>query len=341
MKKKSLLTGDRPTGPLHIGHYAGSLKNRIAMQKDYETYIMLADSQAITDNFDNIEKVRRNVYEVVADYLAVGIDPGKASIFLQSAISALPEITQYLLNLVSINRIGHNPTVKAECKQKEYGESVPAGFYLYPIYQVADIIAFDADVVPVGRDQAPMLELAREVVRKFNIQYKSDVFVEPLPIFPKFENNVPGLDGQKMSKSLGNAIYLKDSRDEIVKKVKKMKSDPSRKSISDPGNPEHAVAFSYLDIFDPDTEEVLKLKQQYRAGGLGDNVVKERTLELIDAVIAPIRERRALIFAEPTLIESVIKEGTMKAKDKAEQTLKRCKDAMGLSYDFLYTIKKF
>ncbi len=335
MKKKSLLTGDRPTGPLHIGHYAGTLKNRVMMQGEYETYIMLADAQAITDNFDNIEMVKKNVYEVVADYLAVGIDPSEVSIFLQSAICALPEITQYLLNLVSINRIGHNPTVKAECKQKEYGESVPAGFYLYPIYQVADIIAFDADVVPVGRDQAPMLELAREVVRKFNMQYKSEIFVEPLAVFPAFDINVPGIDGNKMSKSLGNAIYLKDTRDEIIKKVKKMKSDPSRMSISDPGDPGKAVAFSYLDIFDPDREEVLKLKQQYRAGGLGDNVVKERTLELLDGIISPIREKRALIFSEPKLIESVIAEGTFKAQEKAQTTLKRCKDAMGLTYSFL------
>ena len=336
MKKKSLLTGDRPTGPLHIGHYAGSLKNRVAMQSSHETYIMVADAQALTDNFDYVEKVTQNVYEVVADYLAVGIDPEEASIFLQSAISPLPEITQYLLNLVSINRIGHNPTVKAETKQKGYEESVPAGFYLYPIYQVADIIAFDAELVPVGRDQAPMLELAKDVVRKFNGQYKEEIFIEPSPLYPKFEINVPGIDGNKMSKSLGNAIYLKDSREEIRKKVKKMKSDPSRLSIDSPGDPDQSIAFSYLDLFDPDSEEVLKLKQHYRKGGLSDSAVKERTFELLDEIIAPIRERREWIFKNRTLIEAVIKEGTEKAQEKAQATLKRCKKAMGLNYPFLH-----
>ena len=187
MKKKTLLTGDRPTGPLHIGHYVGSLKNRIKMQSEYETFIMIADSQAITDNFDNIDKVRENVLQVVADYLACGIDPAHATIFIQSMIPQLPEITQYLMNVVSINRIGHNPTVKTEMKQKGYDESVPAGFYLYPIYQASDIIAFDADAVPVGLDQAPMLELTRDVVRKFNDQYKSDVFSMPEAVYAKIE----------------------------------------------------------------------------------------------------------------------------------------------------------
>ena len=335
MKKKILLTGDRPTGPLHIGHYAGSIENRLEMQKAYETYIMVADAQAITDNYDNVAKIRENVNEVVLDYLACGIDPAQANIFIQSMIPELSELTQYLLNLVSINRIGHNPTVKAECRQKGYDESVPAGFYLYPIFQVADIIAFDADVVPVGRDQAPMLELARDVVGKFNTQYESDVFVEPEALFPEMVINLPGLDGNKMSKSLGNAIYLKDTRDQIAKKIKKMKSDASRKSINDPGDPDKAVAFSYLDIFDTNKENVVKLKEQYRQGGLGDGVIKECTLEVLDAFIAPVRKRREELAKDTSLVEKVLIAGTAAAREKSCSTLTRCKKAMGLHYDFL------
>ena len=340
MKKKILLTGDRPTGPLHIGHYAGSLKNRLKMQSEFETYLMVADSQAITDNYDNIDKVRDNVFEVVADYLAVGIDPLQVNIFVQSMISELPELTQYVLNLVSINRIGHNPTVKAECRQKGFEESVPAGFYLYPIFQVADIIAFDADAVPVGRDQAPMLELARDVVGKFNAQYGGKVFVEPEAVFPPMTVNLPGIDGNKMSKSLGNAIYLKDTRAEISKKIKKMKSDPSRTSINDPGDPSKAVAFSYLDVFDPDVEGVEKLKHQYKQGGLGDGIVKERTLEVLDSFIAPIREKREEIVADKALIEKVLADGTKVAKERAGETLARCKKAMGLHYNFLELVNR-
>jgi len=335
MKKKNLLTGDRPTGPLHIGHYVGSLANRIKMQHEYETFIMVADTQAITDNYDNIAKVKENVYDVVADYIACGIDPKEAHIFIQSMVPQLAEITQYLLNVISINRIGHNPTVKAEIKQKGYGDSVPAGFYLYPIFQTSDIVAFDADVVPVGLDQAPMLELCRDVVRKFNTMYNSEVFVEPEAVFAKIEKNLPGVDGNKMSKSLGNAIYLKDTRDEIAKKVKKMKSDPNRKSIDDPGNPDEAVAFSYLDQFDEDKEGVEDLKAQYRAGGIGDKVIKERTLEILDTFIAPIRERRAELMEDKSYLEKVLREGTEIAYERAQATLKRQKQAMGLHYEFL------
>ncbi|MCH9812244.1 tryptophan--tRNA ligase [bacterium] len=335
MKKKILLTGDRPTGALHIGHYAGSLLNRLKMQSEFETFLMVADAQAITDNYDNIDKVRENIFEVVADYLAVGIDPSQVNIFIQSMIPELPELTQYLLNLVSINRIGHNPTVKAECRQKGFEESVPAGFYLYPIFQVADIIAFDADVVPVGRDQAPMLELTRDVVGKFNTQYQSNVLVEPEAVFPDMTINLPGIDGNKMSKSLGNAIYLKDTRAEISKKIKKMKSDSSRTSINDPGDPAKAIAFSYLDIFDPDVEGVEKLKHQYKQGGLGDGIVKERTLEVLDNFIAPIREKREAIISDKAMIEKVLSEGTKAAREKAGQTLARCKKAMGINYEFL------
>ena len=340
MKKKILLTGDRPTGPLHIGHYIGSIKKRIELQYDYETFIMIADSQAITDNFDNIQIVKENIYEVVADYLACGIDPSKSNIFIQSMIPQLPEITQYLLNLVSINRIGHNPTVKAECRQKGFTESVPAGFYLYPIFQAADIIAFDADVVPVGKDQAPMLELTRDLVAKFNMQYGQEVLISPSPIFPSSGVNLPGIDGNKMSKSLGNAIYLKDSREEIARKVKKMKSDPSRTSIDTPGDPTKALAFSYLDIFDQDKEGVAGLKQDYCKGGLGDGVVKERAIEVLDAFISPIREKRIEFIQNRELLENFLREGTKTAKEKAAATLNRCKDAMGINYNFFNLTKK-
>lgn len=339
MKKKTLLSGDRPTGPMHIGHYVGSLKNRVAMQSEYESFIMIADAQAITDNYDNIDMVRQNVMEVICDYIACGIDPKQATIFIQSMIPQLPEMTQYLLNVVSINRIGHNPTVKTEIRQKGFEESVPAGFYLYPIFQTSDIIAFDADAVPVGLDQAPMLELARDVVSKFNATYNKDVFVMPEPVYAKIEKNLPGLDGNKMSKSLGNAIYLKDTRDEIVKKVKKMKSDQNRKSISDPGDPDEAVAFSYLDQFDEDQAEVESLKNQYRQGGIGDKVIKERTLEVLDAFLAPIRERRLELSEDKVYLEKVLREGTEVAIERAAQTLKRQKEAMGLLYDFLETAK--
>lgn len=340
MDKKILLTGDRPTGPLHIGHYVGSIKNRVSLQNTYESYIMIADAQALTDNFNNIDAVKENIYEVIADYLACGIDPEKSNIFIQSMIPQLPEITQYLLNLVSINRIGHNPTVKSECKLKGFTESVPAGFYLYPIFQAADIITFDAHVVPVGRDQAPMLELTRDVVAKFNKMYREEVFISPKPIFPEMEINLPGVDGKKMSKSLNNAIYLKDSKDQIAKKVKKMKSDSSRTSINDPGDPSKALAFSYLEIFDQDKESVEGLKQDYAKGGLGDGVIKERAIDVLDAFISPIRERRAEYIQNRELLENILRVGTEKALEKAEATLKRCKDAMGINYKFCSLTKR-
>jgi tryptophanyl-tRNA synthetase len=334
MTKKILLTGDRPTGPLHIGHYIGSLKNRALLQQHFESYIMVADAQAITDNYDNINLIKENIYEVVADYLSVGIDPSFCNIFIQSRIGELSELTQYFLNLVSINKIGHNPTVKAECRQKGFNESVPAGFYLYPVYQAADILAFDANVVPVGRDQAPMLELTREIASKFNAGYGKNILVLPEPIFPEIEINLPGIDGNKMSKSLGNAIYLKDTKDEIAKKVKKMKSDPSKLTVDTPGDPEKALAFTYLDLFDKDKDGLSSLKIAYQKGGIGDGAVKERVIEVLNAFITPIREKRAHIIANKALIEKVLRDGEKKALEKASITLKRCKKAMGIDYPF-------
>lgn len=333
--RKVLLTGDRPTGPLHIGHYVGSLKKRVELQKECETYIMVADTQAITDNFDNIDKVRNNIFEVVCDYLAVGIDPELSHIFIQSYIPELPELTQYYLNLVTIQRIGHNPTVKTEMKQRGFSEGVPAGFYLYPIFQVADITAFGAHCVPVGKDQTPMLELTRDVVRKFNELYKKDVLVTPEGIYPELGKNLPGIDNQKMSKSLNNAIYLSDENDAILKKVKKMKSDPNRMSLEDGGDPDKAVAFTYLDLFHPDQAKVEELKDHYRKGGLPDKVVKEETADLLISLIEPIRERRKQFHQNPDGVYEIIAKGTEKAREKASKTLTSVRDAMGINYNFM------
>lgn len=336
--RKVILTGDRPTGALHIGHYIGSLKNRVEMQKDCETYIMVADTQAITDNFDDIKKVRDNIFEVVCDYLAVGIDPQYSNIFVQSYIPELPELTQYYLNTVTIQRIGHNPTVKAEMKMRGYTEGVPAGFYLYPIFQVADITAFGAHYVPVGKDQAPMMELTRDVVRRFNELYKKEVLVVPEGVYPGLGKTLPGHDGQKMSKSLNNAIYLSDDDDTIVKKVKKMKSDPNRKSLEDGGDPDQAIAFTYLDIFHPDKAKVEELKDHYRRGGLPDKVVKEETADILVNLIKPIRERRKKYSQNPDAVYDIINKGTEKARAKAAGTLSAVRDAMGINYEFMSVV---
>lgn len=337
MGKKILLTGDRPTGPLHLGHYVGTLKNRVELQHAYETFIMLADAQAITDNFKDIGKVRKSVYEVLCDYIAVGLDPKECHFFIQSQVSALPELTMYLLNLVTIQAIGHNPTVKAECKTKKFTEGVPAGFYLYPVYQVADIVAFKADIVPVGPDQAPMLELTRDLARRFNMQYQKEVLVVPEALYPKMESAFPGIDGQKMSKSLGNAISLSDPKEEILQKVKKMKSDPSRLSIQDPGDPDKAIAFRYLELFDPEPERVEELKASYRKGGMADKVVKERLTEVLLQFLEPIQERRRGIEKDPDLVWDILSEGTKRAIQVANKTLEEAKEAMGIDYEMLFS----
>lgn len=340
MKKKVLLTGDRPTGPLHIGHYFGSLIKRIELQHSCETYIMIADAQAITDNYKDINKVRTNIQEVVCDYLAVGIDPSKSHIFIQSLLPELPELTMYFLNLVTIQKIGHNPTVKAEVKTRGFSEGVPAGFYLYPIFQVSDITAFKADLVPVGVDQMPMLELTREVVRKFNELYKTEALVTPEGIFPKDEKTILGLDGQKMSKSLNNAIFLKDEEAEVIAKIKKMKSDPNRKSLADPGDPDKAIAFSYLELFDPDPKNVEDLKRRYREGGMPDKIVKDHLTEVMLAFLNPIREKRREFAQDKELIKDILSSGTQKAREKASQTLCDVKKAMGIDYAAFFSSVK-
>lgn len=335
-EKHVILTGDRPTGKLHIGHYVGSLKNRVALQNtgNYDTYIMIADQQALTDNARDPEKIRKSLHEVALDYLAVGIDPKKSTILVQSQIPALSELTMHYLNLVTVSRLKRNPTVKTEIKQKKFGESVPAGFFIYPVSQAADITAFKADTVPVGDDQEPMLEQTREIVRTFNRIYQQDILVEPQGVFPpKGEGRIPGLDGNaKMSKSLGNAIYLSDDADTVQKKVMSMYTDPTHIKVSDPGHVEGNTVFTYLDIFDPDKEQVAQLKEQYRAGGLGDVKIKRYLNDVLQAELEPIRKRREQYAANLDYVDQILQEGSAKANQVANQTLKEVRDAIGINY---------
>ncbi len=331
-KKDIILTGDRPTGKLHLGHFIGSLGNRIKLQDSCTQYVMVADVQALTDNFEHPEKVRDNVFEVICDYLAVGIDPAKTTIFLQSQLPALPELMQYYMNLVTVARLERNPTVKAEIKQKDMEKSLPVGFFTYPISQVADITAFKANLVPVGEDQLPMIEQTNEVVRSFNRIYKKNVLVEAKPLVPKIAR-LAGLDGQaKMSKSLKNCIYLGDSPDELAKKVKSMYTDPNHLRVEDPGKIEGNTVFEYLDAFDADTVKVAELKAQYQKGGLGDMVVKNYLLEVLNAFLEPMRERRKEFEKDKTGVMKILFEGTKVANEVTQKTLVEVKEAMFLNY---------
>ncbi|MCT2874586.1 tryptophan--tRNA ligase [Limosilactobacillus fermentum] len=335
MKKKVILTGDRPTGKLHIGHYVGSLRERVKMQEsgEYDPFIMIADQQALTDNARDPEKIRRSLTEVALDYLAVGLDPAKSTLFVQSQIPALAELNLYYLNLVTVSRLERNPTVKAEIQQKNFNRSIPAGFFTYPVSQTADITAFKANLVPVGDDQEPMLEQAREIVRTFNSIY-GEVLVEPEGVFPpKGQGRIPGLDGNaKMSKSLGNAIYLSDDEDTLKKKVMSMYTDPNHIHVEDPGQVEGNVVFTYLDIFDQDTAKVQELKDHYRHGGLGDVKIKRYLMEVLNAELAPIRQRRAEFAKDLPAVMDMLKAGSDRANQVAAQTLDEVKDAMGLNY---------
>lgn len=335
MKKKVILTGDRPTGKLHIGHYVGSLRERVKMQEsgEYDPFIMIADQQALTDNARDPEKIRRSLTEVALDYLAVGLDPAKSTLFVQSQIPALAELNLYYLNLVTVSRLERNPTVKAEIQQKNFNRSIPAGFFTYPVSQTADITAFKANLVPVGDDQEPMLEQAREIVRTFNSIY-GEVLVEPEGVFPpKGQGRIPGLDGNaKMSKSLGNAIYLSDDEDTLKKKVMSMYTDPNHIHVEDPGQVEGNVVFTYLDIFDKDTAKVQELKDHYRHGGLGDVKIKRYLMEVLNAELAPIRQRRAEFAKDLPAVMDMLNAGSDRANQVAAQTLDEVKDAMGLNY---------
>ena len=338
MAKKIILTGDRPTGRLHLGHYVGSLKNRVELQKsgEFETFIMIADAQALTDNAKNPEKVHQNVLEVALDYLAVGIDPTKSTIFIQSQIPELPELAMFYANLVSIARLERNPTVKTEIKQKNFGEGVPSGFVFYPISQAADITAFKATHVPVGEDQAPMIELTREIVRSFNQTYQQDVLIEPEMILAGegLERRLPGITGMndKMSKSLNNGIYLSDTYEEMRDKVMRMYTDPDHIHVEDPGKIEGNVVFAYLDVFARDKQKVAELKRHYQQGGLGDVAVKRYLIEELDIVLKPIRERRAELAKNPEAIYEILRQGSNRAKNVAAQTLKEVKSAMKINY---------
>ena len=335
MQKQVILTGDRPTGKLHIGHYIGSLKKRVELQNTgkYDPFIMIADQQALTDNARDPEKIRRSLTEVALDYLAVGIDPTKATIFVQSQIPALSELNLYYLNLVTVSRLERNPTVKAEIKQKNFERSIPAGFFTYPVSQAADITAFKASLVPVGDDQEPMLEQTREIVRSFNSIY-GDVLVEPQGIFPpKGSGRLPGLDGNaKMSKSLNNAIYLADDADTLRKKVMSMYTDPTHVHVEDPGHVEGNMVFTYLDIFADDQEKVAELKAQYQHGGLGDVKIKRYLNEVLEGVLAPIRQRRQEFAQDMGAVYDILKEGSARANEVANQTLAEVRRAIGVNY---------
>ena len=344
--KKIILTGDRPTGKLHVGHYVGSLAERVRLQDSGEfdeIYIMIADAQALTDNADNREKVRQNIINVALDYLAVGIDPNKANIFIQSMIPQLPELTCYYMNLVTVARVQRNPTVKAEIQQKNFEQSVPVGFFCYPISQASDITAFQATHVPVGEDQKPMLEQCNEIVRKFNAIY-GEVLVEPEIVLSSNKAclRLPGTDGKaKMSKSIGNCIYLADDAKTLKTKIMSMYTDPNHIRIEDPGQVEGNSVFTYLDAFStpehfaeflPEYQCLDELKEHYTRGGLGDVKIKKFLNKVMEAKFGPIRERRREWEQRIPEVYDILKAGTAVAEKKAAETLNKVKDAMKINY---------
>ena len=343
---KIILTGDRPTGRLHVGHYAGSLKRRVELQNSGEfdeIYIMIADAQALTDNADNPEKVRQNIIEVALDYLACGLDPEKSVLFIQSQVPELCEMMFYYMDLVTVSRLQRNPTVKSEIQMRNFEASIPVGFFTYPISQAADITAFKATTVPVGEDQAPMIEQTREIVHKFNSVY-GDTLVEPDILLPdnKACLRLPGIDGKaKMSKSLGNCIYLSDSEDEIKKKIMSMFTDPNHLRVEDPGQVEGNPVFIYLDAFCrdehfetylPDYKNLDELKAHYTRGGLGDVKVKRFLNSVLQDELRPIRERRKEIARDIPAVYRILEEGSRRAEQKAAQTLAEMKRAMKINY---------
>ncbi len=333
MKTKTIaLTGDRPTGRLHLGHYVGSIKNRIELQKTAgESFYMIADVQALTDNAQNPEKVSENVIEVILDNMACGVDPKKTTYFIQSQIPEIAEMTVLFLNLVTVARLKRNPTVKSEMQQKGYGEDVPAGFLSYPISQTADMLFLRSNVIPVGEDQLPVIEQANEIVHKFNSVY-GEFFTELKPILSDTKRLI-GIDGQaKASKSLNNAIYLSDEDDVIAKKVMSMYTDPTHLKVEDPGKVEGNVVFAYLDIFDDRKGEVEELKKQYRKGGLGDVVVKKRLIQVLQDLITPIRERRKKLEKDKKAILKIVQKGTIKVQKQAKKNMLEMKKVMKISY---------
>lgn len=346
-KQKIILTGDRPTGKLHIGHYVGSLRRRVELQNSGEydkIYIFEADAQALTDNIDNPEKVRQNVIEVALDYLAAGLDPAKSTLFIQSQIPELCELSFYFMDLVSVSRLQRNPTVKTEVKMRGFsGDSIPVGFFTYPISQAADIALFKATTVPAGEDQEPMLEQCREIVRRFNNIY-GPTLVEPEILLPSNAAclRLPGTDGKaKMSKSLGNCIYLSDSADEVCRKVKSMYTDPSHLQVSDPGHLEGNAVFTYLDAFASDEqvhccmkdyETLQEMKDHYTRGGLGDMKCKKLLMNILQDTLEPIRKRRAEFERDIPAVYDILKQGCEKAREAATETMDEVRRAMKLNY---------
>lgn len=328
--KRRILTGDRPTGRLHLGHYVGSLANRVKLQDDYETFVLIADLQALTDNHENPREVEKNVRELVIDYLSVGIDPKKSTIVVQSQVPELTELTFYYMNLVTLARLQRNPTVKDEMKQKGFGANVPMGFLTYPVSQAADITGFDADLVPVGADQLPVIEQTNEIVHKFNNLY-GKTLKEAKGLVSDFPRLI-GTDGKsKMSKSLGNVINISEPKDSLKKKVMSMYTDPNRVSATTPGKVEGNPVFIYLDAFCTDKKLVKDLKKRYRAGAVGDVEVKEQLLEALDAFISPIREKRAKLEKDTKYIDKIISEGIEKGQKEAGKVLERVRKSMGLT----------
>jgi tryptophan--tRNA ligase len=344
--EKIILTGDRPTGKLHLGHYVGSLRRRVELQNSGEfdkIYVMIADAQALTDNADNPEKVRQNVIEVALDYLAAGIDPEKTTIFIQSQVPELAELAFYYMNLVTVSRVQRNPTVKTEIKMRNFEQSIPVGFFCYPVSQASDITAFRATTVPVGEDQAPMIELTREIVNRFNNIY-GETLVEPEIMLPDNEvcMRLPGTDGKaKMSKSLGNCIYLSDTAKEVAKKVKSMYTDPLHLNIEDPGHLEGNCPFIYLDAFStpehfakyaPQYASLDEMKEHYTRGGLGDGTVKKLLINILEETLAPIRERRAQFENDIPMVYDILHKGSIKAREAAAKTLDDVRSAMRINY---------
>lgn len=344
--EKIILTGDRPTGKLHLGHYVGSLRRRVELQNSGEfdkIYVMIADAQALTDNADNPEKVRQNVIEVALDYLAAGIDPEKTTIFIQSQVPELAELAFYYMNLVTVSRVQRNPTVKTEIKMRNFEQSIPVGFFCYPVSQASDITAFRATTVPVGEDQAPMIELTREIVNRFNNIY-GETLVEPEILLPDNEvcMRLPGTDGKaKMSKSLGNCIYLSDTAKEVAKKVKSMYTDPLHLNIDDPGHLEGNCPFIYLDAFStpehfakyaPQYANLDEMKAHYTRGGLGDGTVKKLLISILDETLAPMRERRAQFENDIPMVYDILHKGSIKAREAAAKTLDDVRSAMRINY---------
>jgi tryptophanyl-tRNA synthetase len=343
---KVILTGDRPTGKLHLGHYVGSLRRRVQLQNagDYDRmFVFMADVQALTDNADNPEKIRQNIIEVALDYLAAGLDPEKCTLFIQSQITELAELTTYLMNLITVSRVQRNPTVKTEIKMRNFEANIPLGFFCYPVSQAADIALFKSTTVPVGEDQEPMLELTRELVRRFNTTY-GEVLVEPNIMLPENQTarRLPGTDGkEKMSKSLGNCIYLSDDKDTVWQKVRSMYTDPEHVNLNDPGHVEGNAVFTYLDAFScdedfanfwPEYQNLDELKDHYRRGGLGDMKCKKFLNEVLNKFLEPMRQRRHELEQDIPEIYNILKKGTEQARETGAQTMDEVRKAMQIDY---------